>query len=797
MCEGVLWLLLYFPGIRGIIGRMTKEDFERTTVDILWKVIPKSIIDWKRTLASRGMYRFLNGSELLYGHFDDPAVVRSGEYGFFALDQADDLLDDQMFKEMSSRLRQRLPNGELPAYHILMTSNPNGHDWIWRIFHKDSPYRWPEAEMFVPTADENRTNLPPDYYERMRATHGRDWVARFIDNSFDTFEAQIWKEWDEKLHIVEPFQIVKSWTRILALDHALGGWTAAAWCAIDNEGNHIFYRDYRESSAVVREHAQAILRASRDEGVHYWYADTSIWDTKGTRGPNKVPYTTYDEFVEEGIDFQPAEKALQAGIERVSAYLKPDPQRPFPWWHPLRGKLGAPRLYVFRTCENIKRDIPQWRWKATKSAETLPSPSRVGKDISDCVTGDTEILTEDGWCRMDALPQGIRVGTMSFAGRLEFQYPIDYITQPHTGEMVEIKARHADLTVTPNHRMLVYAQKKELSFRLARDLCPQDALPSTALPERPHYQWSRVTVGGQRIEIGDWAEFMGWYLSEGCATGTRGGKINTPGRGYQVIIAQHPGQKKDRIRALLERLPWRFNEYDKGFRTNSCKPLWEKLRPLGNSEEKRIPRELLQHLPLAAKQRLWDALVAGDGWICQGQPTYATVSRGLADDIAELLARMGKAGYIQARMPQDSVIGGRAIKALRMQFYIREAKPRHVSLCTAGSLGTQPKFRAVPFDGLVYCVTTPNGTLLLRRNGCAVYTGNSVRYAVMSRAIAGDPPDLAEMVPVPVRASLLRARQKMLKRGFAERYWKKIGAAIEAGEYGVDKQLEQAEYYDP
>ena len=46
--------------------------------------------------------------------------------------------------------------------------------------------------------------------------------------------------------VVEPFRIPSWWQRIVSIDPANTGITAALWIAVDEVGNHFAYREYYE-----------------------------------------------------------------------------------------------------------------------------------------------------------------------------------------------------------------------------------------------------------------------------------------------------------------------------------------------------------------------------------------------------------------------------------------------------------------------------------------------------------------------------------------------------------------------
>jgi len=390
-----------WAGNVGILGRLTREDFKRTTERTFWNVCPKEFIDHEHSLPSKGYHRFINGSELYFAHFRDKMQFFSGEIGFAALDEISELEDDSIWNTLDGRLRHALNRcvlhaegmcpppaapppadqgcpGKRPRYYLLGAGNPAGHDWVWQKAHPESPQKLQGYQWFRPQPFENAENLPGDYYQKLIRDNSHDWVSRFVLGSSNVFEKQIWKEWNDEVHLIDPVRRLPTWINIVALDHGITGQTACVWMAVDHSGNLIFYRDYRKSNLSVQFHAEEILSLTGSEKVDEWKADPMIWQVRGARKGTKTPYTIWDEYAEYGIEWTKADNDLAAGISRVATFLNPDPERPFPAWHPKAGQGGSPRLFVFRTCKEIKTYVPQWRYKADSER-----PSEAGKDTPD------------------------------------------------------------------------------------------------------------------------------------------------------------------------------------------------------------------------------------------------------------------------------------------------------------------------------------------------------------------------------------------------------------------------------
>ena len=74
------------------------------------------------------------------------------------------------------------------------------------------------------------------------------------------------------------------------------------------------------------------------------------------------------------------------------------------------------------------------------------------------------------------------------------------------------------------------------------------------------------------------------------------------------------------------------------------------------------------------------------------------------------------------------MLHGRRVVAKHEQFYITERHTWGAAL-TNGDKDTL--YHREQYDGMVYCVSVPNETLLVRRNNLPMFAGNCVRYTAM------------------------------------------------------------------
>jgi thymidylate synthase (FAD) len=127
-----------------------------------------------------------------------------------------------------------------------------------------------------------------------------------------------------------------------------------------------------------------------------------------------------------------------------------------------------------------------------------------------------------------------------------------------------------------------------------------------------------------------------------------------------------------------------------------------------HSRNKRLPRWILD-LPKEQLQDIWDLLVETDGSVVNGRKKLTTTSADLVDASHEILAKLGKAS-------SDLATG-------HDWRNVYEKLPRPAIVNRMG----RTRMNRVPYDGEVFCCTTENGIVLVRRRGLVHYSGNCYR----------------------------------------------------------------------
>ena len=137
--------------------------------------------------------------------------------------------------------------------------------------------------------------------------------------------------------------------------------------------------------------------------------------------------------------------------------------------------------------------------------------------------------------------------------------------------------------------------------------------------------------------------------------------------------------------------------------------------------EKRIPRIFLNEASEEQMKALLNGLMKGDGDSYNDR--YFTSSKGLGDDVQEMLVKLGYKTTIKKRFTGNT----------KFQYIISYDKIDIWETLSKGCI-TQEEY-----SGEIYCVTVDNGFVIARRNGSVMITGNSQWMHGSYRFIRGTP----------------------------------------------------------
>lgn len=170
---------------------------------------------------------------------------------------------------------------------------------------------------------------------------------------FSSGAGLVYPEFDESIHVIEPFEIPKEWQDVISIDPGLNNPLSAHWYCVDWDGNVYVVAEHFAAGRDIDFHAEAIKEISRKIG---WKTDSkgrvcALIDSAANQRTLASVKSVSELFSERGILVNAnVNKDVFAGISRVKRYLK-------------RGN-GEGDLYVFSTCVNMIDEFKSYFFSA-------------------------------------------------------------------------------------------------------------------------------------------------------------------------------------------------------------------------------------------------------------------------------------------------------------------------------------------------------------------------------------------------------------------------------------------------
>lgn len=385
--------------------------------------------------------------------------------------------------------------------------------------------------------------------------------------------------------------------------------------------------------------------------------------------------------------------------------------------------------FVMPVCVNFEH-------KRLFPGELGPSTGEMG-----CYDELTEVLTDHGWKRFRHLEAKDEICTLNpGTHEIEYQIPEAIVRFSHHRKMISIKNRAVDILVTPDHNMYVETQqdykKGRNSFRFvkAKDLQSQSlmartgkwsgaeqktfVLPSVEVTDLRRSQAQVQETGALEIPMDDWLRFFGTWLSDGSTSRRNGDGFGS----YCVGVAQKKSPQSEEIREMLGEFPIKFANTGKDFYVYD-KRLGLYLSQFGSAPEKFVP-DFIKKLSSRQIGIFLDWFAKGDGTqMAHGFRIFYTSSKRLADDIQELLLKVGRVGLVKSRVRESRrwIVDHRADSS-RAQYEVIERVRKVNSWLDSRDMQT------VDYQGDVHCATVKNHIMYVRRNGKPYWCGNTAMF---------------------------------------------------------------------
>lgn len=315
--------------------------------------------------------------------------------------------------------------------------------------------------------------------------------------------------------------------------------------------------------------------------------------------------------------------------------------------------------------------------------------------VDECFTGDTEVLTEEGYVRFDEL--GDQKVAQVINDRVEFVKPLRKVEKEYNGMMAKVGTGRFSLAATANHDF-VYRNA-------AGDLIKQKAswLPRTS--------WEKVT-SVHRGATGSTLVFAELQFAVAMqADGTFSSTTSSSGKGFKYWEASFSKERKiERLENILEELGVKYTRYpkDKNGKVKFYIPD-PTLHSKFLTDGKKFKVEELLKLSSTSMELFIDEVCLWDGTI-KGTSLYCSTDY----------------DNIKAVQTIAHLVGCRA-RIMRSEDHRKDSYKTHYRLSLVGTdKVTLQRYShdTYEYKGKVYCCTVPSGMIMVRQNENIVVTGN-------------------------------------------------------------------------
>jgi len=327
-----------------------------------------------------------------------------------------------------------------------------------------------------------------------------------------------------------------------------------------------------------------------------------------------------------------------------------------------------------------------------------------------CFSLDTEVLTKDrGFVLFKDLTSDDLIAQFDEDKKITFEKPISYIAKSYEGNMYTIENSYTRQCVTDMHDVVAFDNGKMIKKK-AKDFTLEDV---RRIPLCGEVGWHDYDISD------DMLRFVVNFIMDGCLV--LDSKYNPKSKKVRLQFKISKQRKIDRLIDILDRLEVNHTLREcKKTGVNILQPYY--IRIYGDAakdmasilgHKKEMPT-WFKELSKRQVEIVLDEIEQTDGHKHDGGIAWTTTSVNDANIIQEICHLNG---IVANRVLKDSSHSG--FKNGKQQYHLRINK--EVPMPTKKSITEKH------YNGMVYCVEMPLGTVITRLNGKVAFSGNCKR----------------------------------------------------------------------
>ncbi len=342
--KSILYALKY-PMSIGLVVAPTYPMLRDVVIEKIFELCPAEVIEsYSRTDK---ILSFINGSKILFRSLDRPDRIRGINADWGWLDEAA-YVNRNAWSVFIGRIR-----GTRSNRHIFITTTPKGINWVYQQFESDES-KLPDSKIIHATTFDN-IFLPQDYIESLRQRYSAEFFEQELLAKFIRFKGLIYKEFDDKLHIVDPKYIPK----FIEFDEFIAGvdWGYTVPSAIlvvgIKNGNYYVVDEFYEKNIIIDELIDTAKSFQKFYNISAFYCD-----------PSQPMFI--EKLNAEGLYAEPGNNKVLAGISV------------------LKGLFSENRILISSKCYNLIEELKIYSWEE-KNGEYIDEPRKENDHAADAL----------------------------------------------------------------------------------------------------------------------------------------------------------------------------------------------------------------------------------------------------------------------------------------------------------------------------------------------------------------------------------------------------------------------------
>jgi phage terminase large subunit-like protein len=220
--------------------------------------------------------------------------------------------------------------------------------WVHDLFKEFNAGR--KDLCFVKLNTLDNPYIPEEEKEKLKikwAGHPEEKARLFGD--FIHRAGLVYDNFSRGIHVIKPFRLESDWKRIVSIDPAPTGVTAAVWAAISPRNDIYIYRVYYESNKIISDHAKDILIRNGSDKVDIWLIDPFF----GIQRNAETHHTGMQLYRDAGIPVRLAPRAEDFGREILREYFEASRDK----------NSRNPKIFLIEgKTDSLVKEIEQYSW---------------------------------------------------------------------------------------------------------------------------------------------------------------------------------------------------------------------------------------------------------------------------------------------------------------------------------------------------------------------------------------------------------------------------------------------------